>query len=56
VAGVVSRATVYWVEVWHRCRSVGHDPTDVRDRLLGVGLVITALSTSQAEQAGELRE
>jgi len=27
-----------------------------RDRLLGVGLVITALSTAQVERAGELRE
>jgi PIN domain nuclease of toxin-antitoxin system len=59
VAGVLSRATVStvnWVEVWQRCRTVCHDPTDVRDRLLGVGLVITALSAAQAERAGELRE
>jgi len=59
VVDVVSRATVStvnWVEVWQRCRAVGYDPSEARDRLLGVGLVITALSTAQAEWAGELRE
>jgi len=59
VADVVPRATVSainWIEVWHRCRTVGYDPADVRDRLLGVGLEIAALSVSQAEAAAELRE
>jgi len=59
VVDVVSRAavsTVNCVEVWQRCRTVGYDPSEARDRLLGVGLVITALSTAQAEWAGELRE
>jgi PIN domain nuclease of toxin-antitoxin system len=59
VVDVVSRATlstVNWVEVWQCCRTVGHEPSDVRDRLLGAGLIITALSTAQAERAAALRE
>ncbi len=50
VVDVVSRAAVSavnWVEVWQRCRTVGYDPSEARDRLLGVGLVITALSTAR---------